>query len=159
MVIVADILDTIDGALFDFATSKDAMRWQPPEDREPEAPPVEIGSGRIFAAGGDGEWTDIGYTGGGISFQLDTEAINEQIAALGRWIGGFARQMTVAINDGLEPFRKYAATVAMIAHVQQPGSHGHCRVCHPEQAPRPLAVDGHEYARRRKARQRRKRGH
>lgn len=37
----------------------------------------------------------------------------------------------------------------------RPASHGHCLACHPEQAPAPLAVNGGEYARRRKARQRR----
>jgi len=35
--------------------------------------------------------------------------------------------------------------------------HGHCTQCHPEQGRRPLTVSGNEYARRRKARQRRQR--
>jgi hypothetical protein len=39
----------------------------------------------------------------------------------------------------------------------RPASHGHCKACHPEQAPATAAVNGHEYARRRKARQRRSR--
>jgi hypothetical protein len=34
---VPEILDSIDGALADYAVSKDAMRWKPPpEDPEPE---------------------------------------------------------------------------------------------------------------------------
>jgi hypothetical protein len=38
-----------------------------------------------------------------------------------------------------------------------PDGCGHCKTCHPEQAPRPLAVDGREYRRRQRARQRRRR--
>jgi hypothetical protein len=40
-----DILDVIDGALADYATSDDAMRWMPPDSRAPEpiaAPPVTV---------------------------------------------------------------------------------------------------------------------
>ena len=40
---------------------------------------------------------------------------------------------------------------------RRPRRHRHCKACHPGRDRRPLAVDGHEYARRRKARQRRKR--
>ena len=128
-----DIIDTIDGALRDYETSNDAMRWQPPEDRTAEPPrvavpaPIAIDMSRIDMSG----------------FVRGIEQMGE---AMGR-----------ALNDAFAPLRKLTAAVAVIAHMQEPGSHGHCRTCHPEQAPQPLAVNGHDYRRRQRARVRRKR--
>lgn len=39
-----------------------------------------------------------------------------------------------------------------------PERHHRCDTCHPEMTPRPLAINGHEYHRRQRARTRRKQG-
>lgn len=148
-----DILDSIDGALFDFEVSKDAMRWSPPE----EQPPRIVGPGGQAYVINSGELRRIG-TAGRIEIQIDTRSFNEQMAEVGRQLNRFGQQMGDALNTMFEPLRKFSATLAKRAHMREPGSHGHCRTCHPEQAPRPLAVNGHEYRRRQRARQRRKRG-
>lgn len=125
-----DILDAIDGALLDWETSQDAMRWTPAEKRPVRADDAMAALAR----------TAIDMSGIVRGFQQMGEA-------MGR-----------ALYEMFAPLRKLSATLATIAHMQEPGSHGHCRTCHPEQAPRPLAVNGHEYRRRQRARQRRKRG-
>jgi hypothetical protein len=130
-----DILDAIDGALFDYATSKDAMRWQPPEEQpEPLLPtpmiPVNI---------------DIDLSG----FMRGFEQLGEVMESLVR---GFA--------EALKPVGKFVQRISHdIDAREHPRWHKRrCRTCNPRGNPRPLAVNGHEYRRRRKARMRRNRG-
>lgn len=72
-----------------------------------------------------------------------TEAVNELAAAAYR---------------ALKPVLDWAARMLHDVHrLFFPKRHGRCWTCHPWRKPKPLAVDGHAYQRRLKARRKRKR--
>lgn len=80
----------------------------------------------------------------GLAYALDTPVTKPGTYTVQAWSAEYWTDCGTEYDAGL------AVTAA------RPESHGHCRACHPEQVPKPLAVNGHDYQRRRKARQRRK---
>ena len=59
-------------------------------------------------------------------------------------------------GESVEALAKVYRALHDVDRQQRPHRHGHCPTCHPEQDRRPLAVDGHGYHRRQRARQRRR---
>jgi hypothetical protein len=123
---------------------------------------ADLVAGHVYVApfgtepGGDG-WADIGESFGGVSPQLP---VGEP--AWQPWTGGdITLSITVDVRDALRTLSLLTGFTRRLIHEQAcTGSYSRCRTCHPEQAPRPLAVDGREYHRRQRARQRRRRhGH
>jgi hypothetical protein len=130
-----DILDAIDGALDDYATSKDAMRWVPPEDQpEPLVPTAMIPA----------------------SINVDLSGFIRGMQQLSEAMGSIVRD----IAETMQPAGKFAWRLGhAIDADERPRWHKRrCRECNPRGNPLPLAVNGHEYARRRKARGKRNRG-
>jgi hypothetical protein len=126
------ILDSIDGALRDFETSKDAMRWLP-EDKRPDGPASD------------------GIPGGAAPVAVAVTVDAEEFArALNDFAEIMARVLRPAVEDTARLFHAISAAFF-------PDQHLRCHTCHPARRPKPLAVDGHEYRRRMKARQRRRR--
>lgn len=80
-------------------------------------------------------------------------------------VSGFVdgmRQMCEAIARLGEVCAKAMRPIGLLAALcigrhERPRGRARCRRCNPHGNPGPLAVNGHEYSRRRKARQRRKR--
>lgn len=83
-----------------------------------------------------------------------TQAWDEAAAALG------AAMPPLTITLTTFTFADQVAAVYRLVHdydrAMRPSRHGHCPTCHPEQDTRPLAVNGHEYSRRRNARRKRR---
>lgn len=76
-----------------------------------------------------------------------TETVRQPLADFGR-----------TIADMFRPLFEWVAKMAHDAHrAFFPDRHGRCLRCHPERKPKPLAVDGNEYRRRQRARQKRRR--
>lgn len=82
-----------------------------------------------------------------------------------RWVDAKAeecRRAMLAFGEALitawaPVLRSLAKSCHDLSAAMDPRGHRrHCRACYPRGNPRPLAVTGHEYQRRRKARQRRK---
>jgi hypothetical protein len=70
-----------------------------------------------------------------------------------RLAGEEVGRLLAAFGKALGPF---FALAACIEGHERPRDRHRCRKCNPHGNPGPLAVNGHEYDRRRKARQRRK---
>lgn len=113
------ILDQIDGALRDFDTSGDAMRWVPEGGRRP--------------------WPD--------AVTIDTEEFTRSLNEFGEAV---IRAFRPVIEDTARQFHALSAALF-------PVQHRRCATCPPGRKPKPLAVNGHEYQRRLKARRRRRR--
>jgi len=126
-----DILDSIDGALSDWHTSDDAMRWLPEHKREPRAEGGERASMPPAA----------------VTVSMDTE---EFARALNEFAEAMTRVFRPVIEDTVKAFHGLGAAFF-------PSQHRRCLTCHPSQRPKPLAVNGHEYHRRQMARRRRRR--
>jgi hypothetical protein len=132
---VTGILDSIDGALSDYVLSDDAMRWQPEGKREPAA-----------KAPRPGEGTDWHLLPGSVVV-TDTEAT----------VRAF-NDLAAAVARSLDPVVRHLALVSHGVHrALFPGEHRRCWTCRPALKPKPLAVDGHAYQRRLRARRRRNR--
>lgn len=142
--------------------------------------PGAVVPGKVFFAktgadtgsGGEG-WTYIGETAGPLDLQFPeipvpdlelfrswppppiTITVSVDTSEWSAALRLLLRQVTRLTRAN----KRLARANKRFAHVAQdhPDSYSHCRACHPEQAPRPLAVDGHEYHRRQLARVRRKR--
>lgn len=125
------ILDVIDGALRDFETSADAMRWVPEEKRKPGPAGVPVMLGLPPVA---------------FALTVDTEEFARSLSELGAAI---ARMLLPVVEDTVKQF--HALSMALF-----PYQHQRCFTCHPARKPRPLAVDGHAYQRRLAARRRRR---
>lgn len=73
----------------------------------------------------------------------------------------FARsenEFAAAVSRAFKPVLDYVARLLHDVHrVFFPKRHGRCWTCHPWRKPKPLAVDGHAYQRRMRARRRRRR--
>lgn len=122
------VLDTIDGALRDWETSPDAMRWNP-------------------VLSGDRASTEQGLI-------IDISGIVQAMEIASAAVAAFAATMA----EALKPFAWLGRTLAHDRHMaQHPREHIRCHVCHQQANPLRLCIDGHAYARRRKARARRKR--
>jgi hypothetical protein len=88
-----EILDSIDGALSDYATSKDAMRWAPPES-QPETEPCP-------------------YAGFTVDLNIDVEPFARAFAD---YAASFARVMSSSFSGFLlaagEADREHAAALS-----------------------------------------------
>lgn len=132
------ILDTIDGALRDYETSGDAMRWTP---EEKSGIPVR-----------DGISVDI---------DIDTADFDAALEAFSRSMDRAAEAITRMFGAVKSAVESTALALGQMGHSMHlslhPGQHKRCVTCHPWRKPKPLAVNGHEYQRRLKARLRRNR--
>lgn len=118
---MTSILDSIDGALHDWETSPDAMRWSP-----------RLAEVKHRAVDG---------------------AAPERPAVTGTGLAEFGR----AIGEAFRPLLDWAKRMFHdLSRLIFPDQHRRCVTCHPSRKPKPLAVDGHEYQRRLKARRRRR---
>ena len=115
--------------------------------------------------GGDG-WTHIGWTEGGVKLEFAPQVRAVNLEAFRRWP---PRPVTLTITvDNSEASATLRRLIRQmirliragkrLAHRRaHPGSYSRCRICHPEQAPGPLAVNGHRYHRRQLNRVKRRR--
>jgi hypothetical protein len=122
-----DVLESIDGALRDFETSTDAMRWLP-EDKRAPSPAGERAHDPLAVA-----------------LTVDVE---EFARSLNELIDVLARAFRAVVEDAARQVRSLSAALF-------PARHRRCRTCQPGW--KPLAVDGREYHRRQQARRKRKR--
>jgi hypothetical protein len=122
-----DILGSIDGALRDFETSADAMRWLPGEKRAPSPAGEHVHNPLAVAL---------------------TVDVEEFARSLNELIDALARAFRPVSEDTARQFHSLAAALF-------PARHRRCRTCQPGW--KPLAVDGREYHRRQQARRKRKR--
>lgn len=83
----AGVLAAIDGALQDYETSGDAMRWVPPEDREPDPEAVLAASRAVLD---------------GVSLGME-----QFMAAM--------RQLTASVSEALEPWAEFLRKLAPAA--------------------------------------------
>lgn len=120
-------LALINGALRDYETSSDAMRWSPDPERVAPDPALPM----VFVD------FDLGPLVRG--FQQMSEAL--------------ARAVIPAFHAAIEPVRQMAHAVDAGWYPRQ---HIRCHQCHPMANPKPLAVNGAQYRRRQKARKRRR---
>lgn len=140
------ILETIDGALVDYEASGDAMRWVPEEKRE--ARPRTPLSGQISLNGST--WVPVSYD--------TTPIVNPRITFDMSGFSEALQRMADALQPAVEAAGKMCAQFThSIDRGFFPEQHKRCTVCHPWRRPKPLAVNGHEYQRRLKARRRRRR--
>lgn len=124
----------------------------------------ELPKGRVFA--GPPGWTDIGKTDG-TGFEFATALPVADLEPTPPQWPKFpvTLSITVDYSHAAAAFRRLIRQMIRLVRAAKrmrheknhPGSHSHCRLCHPEQAPRPLKVNGREYRRRQLARQRRRR--
>lgn len=126
-----DILDVIDGALRDNTVSGDAMRWRP----EPEAPEAR---------------EDHADDGAAVLASIDLSGFMEAMREAGEALLRFGTTVWKALGQFLP------LAPCVIGHERQ-RDRARCRRCNPKGNPRPLAVNGHEYTKRQRARRRRRR--
>lgn len=165
---MTSILDSIDGALADYATSKDAMRWVPEEQRdEAEAVPGDV----IATIGGTGDtvmtsgapWYPL--TGARLAFDrspgttpAERGEARRTLAEDGRRLGEAIDELGHAIGEAFRPLLDWAKRMFHdLSRLLFPKQHRRCVTCYPSRKPKPLAVDGHEYQRRLRNRRRRRR--
>jgi hypothetical protein len=129
--VTSGILDSIDGALRDYETGADAMRWVPGDRRElrPASPAARAGIVLV-------------------PVPVDTGELHRALNELG---GMLARALCPGIEGAAKVFHDLGAAL-------YPSLHRRCLTCHPGRKPKPLTVDGHEYQRRLAARRRRRHG-
>lgn len=118
---------------------------------------TDLPAGRVYIAKpgtepGDNGWTYIGETAGGVQFAPAPEVPDAGEPPFRR-LSDAILSITVDYSDAKAEFRRLVRLICRLT----PGSHSHCRTCHPEMAPRPLAVNGDDYRRRQLARTRRRR--
>lgn len=137
-----DIISSIDDTLAGYegaviAAGGDMMRWSPQR--------VICDSGKPLAV----ERKPVALIKS-ISVTVDTGQFDAAIRAMARAFAEFSASI-----------RKSAPAITRLAHLIATADdrkhRARCRTCNPHGNPEPLAIDGREYNRRRKARQRRKR--
>jgi hypothetical protein len=79
------------------------------------------------------------------------DEILKAFAGVGANLGRAFAAFSTAMNRSLEPMRRNVHALTARRH---PKAHVRCHQCHPCANPKPLAVDGREYTRRRKSRRR-----
>lgn len=136
-----DILETIDGALLDFDLSTDAMRWCP----EGKRVPVPRGTPAAVTPLDGATWTAPAPVT--VDVFVDTAQFTR---LLNEFIETLSRAVRPVLDDAARGLHALSAALF-------PGQHRRCLTCRPSRKPKPLAVDGHEYQRRLRARRRRKR--
>jgi len=109
-------------------------------------------NGQLYISHGDG-WTHIGETDGPIEFDRQP-GLEQKLFPDLQW--PLTVTITVDATGANEALAQLYRMVHDVDRARRPRRHGHCRTCHPEQDRRPLAVDGHGYHRRQRARQRRR---
>jgi len=112
---------------------------------------AQVYNGQVYISRVDG-WTHFGETDGPIQFEPAPGLVDEFETL--RLPGPVSVTISVDATGALASIYRMLHD---IDRAHRPRKHGHCPTCHPDMDRRPLAVDGHEYNRRRKARQRRKR--
>jgi len=182
----ADILETIDGALADWAASGDAMRWNPEPSRvicDGGKPlrlerPTPWQSWSRVADGSDplAEWECMlprspaayAFYGGSGGSYIYLGYVDAASMRTGREHdgSGYTRATVTAPQEWDCTFTfTVAAQIAEAFGFSWDGElHYHaagvpsrgCRACNPSAFPRKLPIDGREYARRRAARKRRR---
>jgi hypothetical protein len=114
-------------------------------------PRAVIGPGKVFIgpAGQDGGWTYIGRTEGGVSTRV-LPGVDVEWPPSAR--------LTASVTVGMPDFWTSDRWRWLHDFDRKcyPRKHRRCHVCHPKWS-RPLAVNGREYRRRQRARQRRQR--
>lgn len=174
-----DTLSAIDAAIEgwvdrDFSVSDDAMRCAP------GPPPTGFahGQGRVyFAPAGtprdlsDSRWTEVGDALGEVVVDLSprrpsTLTLTPEQVQVFRHFADHMRRQHNAMRRAIQEMAKGVLKVATRAHaVTAPTTYGddyrrhrrNCRACNPAGNPKPLKVNGADYARRRKNRRRRAR--
>ena len=139
-----DVLDAIDGALRDYDTSHDAMRWVPDRVICDGGQPLRIG------------W----HQPGSITVLTPTViAVDDATAAAFTALAQRFQALGRATVDMWEPAAKAIADLAhAIDRGINPGLHNRwCARCRPLANPRPLCIDGAEYRRRQRNRRKRRR--
>lgn len=138
----ADVLASIDGALHDYQTSGDAMRWT--ADR------VICDGGRPLRIGR--RPADI-LRDLGLAFSSEEAAAS--LATLGRQFQVLGQAMTDAyapmIKSALEAAHAFDLALRPALHRRQ------CARCRPAACAKPLCINGHEYRRRQRNRRKRRR--
>lgn len=130
-------------------------------------------SGSVFVGAPDGSWTNIGYMTDG---DLDLGDLEGGEASSRVWLrrtvpqtvtltvapdtSGFVEALRLAFGavatELAKSIRRSHAKLAPLTYGEDYRRHRRtCRDCNPEGNPKPLKVDGREYARRRKNRRRR----
>jgi hypothetical protein len=109
---MTDVLAAIDGALHDYETGADAMRWVPPDDREPEPEADLAAAARTVMLG----------------IRVDVEPF---MAAM--------RQMTEAVNRALRPWAELVRKLAPTAQVIHEARRARRSAMHAEYARRQRA--------------------
>lgn len=136
----ADVLASIDGALaaygtVDYGDTGCSMRWRP-------EPPVLVICG---------EGQPLWPLRAGLVPDADIGALVQAAASA-------AISLTAGMEALADGMAKAARAIHDLLHAAlRPHQHKRCLVCNPRRNPGKLAVDGHEYHRRQKARQKRKR--
>jgi hypothetical protein len=173
--VTGDILDLIDSALDDCSASDDAMRWAPDPARvicdggrplQPERwSPWRHGnwSYKVTAVGADGaaaEGVTVDIGAAEITTSSEWYVISRDssgapcgLRSLDR--GGYVigpRELSATYTFRIGP----ASPLMHYAHALRLRGWYRCPTCHPRGNPGQLAVDGREYARRRKARKKRR---
>lgn len=157
-------LDLIDGALRDWETSNDAMRWTPDADAR--------GEDRASRMQG---MTPSLVIYDEVAMTMYTAAVQRQIDALAAALsahlpGGMRFEWVSSTPDDPETTQMWTAPrTGWYQFVHQPDmaaghrahaiywplQHIRCHDCHPIANPRPLAINGDAYRHRQKARRRR----
>lgn len=152
-------LAAIDGALQDWGTSEDAMRWQPEHERvicDDGRPLMPVRQPPNFWAICPEPYVQINayaesFQRAAVSFSVDVQPF---IEGLKRACDAITRAFLTACPAAVEPFTRLAHS----AHaIQYPRQHIRCSRCNPAGNPKPLAVSGTAYRRRQRNRRLRRR--
>jgi hypothetical protein len=130
------VLADIDAALEDWEDGEDAAAW--------------------YADGGPDDLAEET----GMQGYHPTLVIIDEIADWDRAAAGVLAMyetFAAAMRKCGDAILEFARAMHPIAAALDPKSHRRCRLCFPHANPAPLAIDGHAYHRRQKARRRRKR--
>jgi hypothetical protein len=174
-----DILDAIDGALEDWSTSEDAMRWKPELRRvicdggKPLQPELwnswrHARFTALFIGGTSGDWVPVGTA---VAMSLEWEPSRDVLPGNGysrsSLVGPLEWNATVTIMMQAECREQIAAAFGFSwekgalhyhpsAFLASRADRHHCPLCNPHGNPRRLPINGREYARRRAARKKRR---
>jgi hypothetical protein len=113
---------------------------------------ASTGNAQVYVSHGDG-WTHIGETDSPIL--IDHAHLHPAEPLAFQW--PVSVTIKVDATDALAAITAAVGGIDSLKHLlDNPGGHGHCRTCHPEQDRRPLAVGGREHRQRKMNRRRRR---
>jgi hypothetical protein len=143
----------------DYAVSDEAMRWAPDEPAPAEEPPYAPGS--VVWSGDALRWAttlssphEVFVTAGAHTLALERAATT--LSEFAGEVQSAAQAAAGAFGKAFAPF--FTATQAALhkaAHRDDRAHHRRCPACNPYGFPKPLAIDGHEYHRRQRRRNKR----